>query len=179
MCSVGLSSSDITAATVSPATLTFTSCSTGILEQTVTVTGVNDAVADGTQSYTIATAAAVSGDARLQRAGRRRRDRQRLLDHDAAGIIVDPASALTTSEAAGLGHTATFTVKLASEPTANASVGLNSSHITAGHGQSGDAHLHQQPTGILEQTVTVTGVNDAVAYGRRKLHHRHRRGRQR
>jgi len=58
---VALSSSDITEGTVSPATLTFTTA-TWSTPQTVTVTGVDDAVADGSQAYTIQTGAAVSDD---------------------------------------------------------------------------------------------------------------------
>ena len=58
---IGLSSDDTGEGTVSPSTLTF---STGnwSTAQTVTVTGVDDAVADGNQSYTIVTAAAASSD---------------------------------------------------------------------------------------------------------------------
>ena len=47
--------------TVSPNSLTFTA-GNGLLPQTVVVTGVDDAVADGTVFYTIVTDPAVSGD---------------------------------------------------------------------------------------------------------------------
>ena len=55
---IGLSSSDTGEGTVSPNSLTFTSGNWSSV-QTVTVTGVDDAIGDGNQSYTIVTAAAV------------------------------------------------------------------------------------------------------------------------
>ena len=53
----------------------------------MTVTGVDDAVDDGDQRYTIVTAAATSGDANYNGAERRRRERHNT-DDDAAGIKV-------------------------------------------------------------------------------------------
>ena len=58
---INLSSSDTGEGTVSPNSLTFTTGNwSGV--QTETVTGVDDAIGDGSQTYTIVTAAAVSGD---------------------------------------------------------------------------------------------------------------------
>ena len=105
---IGLSSSDTTEGTVSPASLTFTTANWNTA-QTVTVTGVDDALDDGDVGYTIVTAPATST----------RRDLQRLnaadvavtnTDNDAAGITVTPTAGLTTTEAGG--GTATFTVVL-------------------------------------------------------------------
>ena len=61
---IGLTSSDVTEGTVSPASLTFTPSGAGLWStpQTVTVTGVDDAVDDGDIAYTIVTAAATSAD---------------------------------------------------------------------------------------------------------------------
>lgn len=58
---IGLSSSDTGEGTVSPLSLTFTSANWN-LAQTVTVTGVDDELADADQTYTIVTADAVSSD---------------------------------------------------------------------------------------------------------------------
>ncbi|HNP30348.1 MAG TPA: FG-GAP-like repeat-containing protein, partial [Nitrospirales bacterium] len=58
---IGLSSSNTTEGTVSPASLTF-SIVNGTTPQTVTVTGVNDSEVDGNVAYTIVTAAATSTD---------------------------------------------------------------------------------------------------------------------
>ena len=66
---IGLTSSDLTEGTVSPSSLTFTASGAGIWStpQTVTVAGVDDALADGSVAYTIVTAAATSTDTKLQR----------------------------------------------------------------------------------------------------------------
>jgi hypothetical protein len=58
---IGLSSSDTTEGTVSPASVTFTTAN-WLTPQTVTVTGVNDSIVDGNVAYTIVTAAATSTD---------------------------------------------------------------------------------------------------------------------
>ena len=58
---IGVSSSDTTEGTVSPSLLTFTSANWNA-NQTVTVTGVNDSLDDGNQSYTVVLAAASSSD---------------------------------------------------------------------------------------------------------------------
>ena len=58
---VGVDSSDPTEGTVSQASLTFTTANWNVA-QPVTVTGVNDSVEDGDQTYTIVTSAAVSAD---------------------------------------------------------------------------------------------------------------------
>ncbi len=58
---IGLSSSDTTEGTVSPSSLTFTSANWSTA-QTVTVTGVADAIVDGDVAYTIVTAPASSND---------------------------------------------------------------------------------------------------------------------
>ena len=80
-----------------PATLTFTAANWNTA-QTVTVTGVDDAVDDGDQSYTIVTAAATSGDANYN--GLNAADVSvTTTDNDAAGITVSPTSGLTTTEA--------------------------------------------------------------------------------
>jgi hypothetical protein len=156
---VGLSSSDTTEGTVGPASLTFTSANWNTA-QTVTVTGVNDAIADGSVGYSIVTAAAVSSDSNYS--GKNTADvAVTNQDNDAPGITVVPTSGLTTTEAGG---TTTFTVKLDSEPTANVTIGLSSSDTT--EGTVAPASLtFTVANWSTPQTVTITGVNDAVADG--------------
>ena len=60
-------------------------------------------------------------------------------DNDTAGITVTPTSGLTTTEAGG---TATFTVVLNTQPTADVTIGLTSSDTTEGHGRSGEPDLY-------------------------------------
>ena len=91
---IGLSSSDTTEGTVSPTSLTFTS-ENGTTPQTVTATGVNDAVVDGNVAYTIVTAAATSDD--LAYSGLDASDVSVTnTDNDVGGITVNPTSGLTT-----------------------------------------------------------------------------------
>src|SRR5439155_337694 len=82
-------------------------------------------------------------------------------DDDTAGITVNPTSGLTTTEGGG---TATFTVALTSQPTANVTVGLSSSDPT--EGTVAPASLTFTPGNWnTAQTVTVTGVDDPVVDG--------------
>src|SRR6185436_4413629 len=89
---IGLGSSDTTEGTVSPSSLTFTPAN-GTTPQTVTVTGVDDPVQDGSVAYTIVTAAAASADPLY--AGRNAADVSATnQDDDTAGITVLPTAGL-------------------------------------------------------------------------------------
>ncbi len=156
---IGLSSSDLTEGTVSPASLTFTAAD-ALTPKTVTVTGVDDAVADGAIAYTIVTAPAVSSDSSYS--GRDAADVSATnSDDDVAGIVVTPTSGLVTTEAGG---TATFTVVLTSVPTADVTIGLSSSDLT--EGTVAPASLTFTPAdALVPKTVTVTGADDAVSDG--------------
>ena len=117
---IGLSPSDPTEGAVSPTSLTFTS-DNWHTAQTVTVTGADDVLADGDVTYSIVTAAANSTDVSYN--GINPDDvAVTNTDNDAAGITVSPTSGLTTTEAGG---TATFTIRLTSQPTADVSIALS------------------------------------------------------
>src|SRR5437867_3184921 len=92
---VGLTSSDLTEGTVAPASVTFTTANWNVA-QTVTVTGVDDAVDDGDIAYSIVTAAAASADPNYNNL-----DAADVavtnIDNDAAGITVAPIAGLTTT----------------------------------------------------------------------------------
>jgi large repetitive protein len=156
---IALSSSNTNEGTLSAAALTFTTLNWNA-PQTVTVTGVNDSVADGNQTYTIVTAAAVSTDTRYS--GVNAPDvAVTNTDNDSAGITVTPTTNLTTSEA---GATATFTIVLNSQPTAGVSIGLSSSSTTEGT-VNPNTVAFTTANWNAPQTVTITGVNDSVADG--------------
>ena len=122
---------------MSPASLTFTAANWNV-PQTVTVTGVNDDVDDGDMAYTIVTAAATSTDANYN--GLNAADVSVTnTDNDTAGITVTPTSGLVTTEAGG---TATFTVVLNTQPTADVTIGLTSSDTTEGTVSPASADLH-------------------------------------
>ncbi|TMQ57739.1 MAG: hypothetical protein E6K76_09735, partial [Candidatus Eisenbacteria bacterium] len=156
---IGLSSNDLTEGTVSPASLTFTPGNWNTA-QTVTVTGVNDFVADGNVAYAIVTAPATSTDGSYN--GMNAPDvAVTNTDNDTAGITVLPTSGLTTTEGGG---TATFTVVLTSQPTANVTVGLSSNDLTEGTVAPASVTFTSGNWNVA-QTATVTGVNDFVADG--------------
>jgi hypothetical protein len=151
---VGLSSSDSSEGTVAPASLTFTAANWNA-PRAVTVTGVDDALDDGDIAYTVATAAAVSADASY--GGVNPPDVQvSNVDNDGAGITVTPLSGLVTSEA---GASATFNVVLASQPTADVSIGLSSSDTTEGNVAPAQL-VFTAANWNVAQTATLTGVDD-------------------
>ncbi len=156
---IGLSSSDLTEGTVAPVSVTFTTVNWNVA-QTVTVTGVDDALVDGNIAYTIVTAAAASTDGAYN--GLDPADVSITnTDDDVAGITVNPTAGLTTTEAGG---TATFTVVLNSQPTANVTIGLSSSDLTEGTVAPASVTFSTVNWNVA-QTVTVTGVDDAVDDG--------------
>jgi len=156
---IGLTSSDSTEGTVSPASLTFTPAD-ALTPHLVTVTGGDDAIVDGTVAYTIVTAPAVSSDSSYS--GRDADDVSVTnTDDDTAGIVVTPTSGLVTTEAGGA---ATFTVVLTSVPTSDVSIGLTSDDLT--EGTVSPASLTFTPADALTpHMVTVTGVDDTAVDG--------------
>ncbi len=156
---IDITSSDTGEATVSPASLTFTSANWNTA-QTVTVTGVDDSVVDGDTavSLTLSIDDANSNDFF-----------DPLADHvisvsntddDTAGITVSAISGSTTEA----GGTATFTVVLNSEPIADVSIALSSSDTTEGT-VSPASLAFTTATWNTAQLVTVTGVDDTVVDG--------------
>ena len=94
--------------------------------RTVTITGVDDDVADGDQAYTIVVGVVVSNGSNY--IGLDPDDVSVTnIDDDEAGIIVEPVSKLTTTEAGSL---AAFTVVLSSEPTADVKLSFSTSDAT-------------------------------------------------
>ena len=169
---IGLSSSNPAEGTVGPS-LTFTSANWNA-PQTVTVTGVNDALDDGDIAYTIVTAAATSADALYN--GINAADvAVTNTDNDAAGITVTPTSGLTTTEAGG---TATFTVVLTTQPTADVTIGLSTSDITEGTVSPREPDVHARE---LEHAADRDRHRRRRLPGRRRyrLQHRDRGGDQR
>lgn len=147
------SSRNTSAATVSSA-LTFTT-SNWATPQTVTVTGVNDGnninesvtishtVSGGDYASVTMTDVAVT-----------------MADDDSAGITLSSISGNTTE---GTG-TATFTIVLNTEPTADVVIALSSSDTTEGT-VSPSSVTFTSSNWSSTQTVTVTGVNDDIDDG--------------
>ena len=155
---LGEESSKTAEGTVSPATLTFTPAN-GKSPQTVTITGVNDEVADGNQPYTIVTANATSADPKYNNF-----DVDNVsvtnLDNDTAGIIV-ATTPLTTSETS---TSAQFAVVLQSQPTADVTISVTSGDPTEGS-VAPTSTTFTTVNWNAPQNITVTGVDDASADG--------------
>jgi hypothetical protein len=156
---VPVASSDLTEGGVSAVSLTFTTANWSV-PQTVTVTGVDDAVQDGDVGYNIVLGAAVSTDPKYAAM-----DAADVgvtnTDDDAAGIAVTPVAGLVTTEAGG---TASFSVVLRSQPTADVVIPVASSDVTEGGVPAASLTFTPANWGV-PQTVTVTGVDDAVQDG--------------
>jgi hypothetical protein len=142
----------------SPNQVTFTSAN-WYVPQTVTVTAVDDLIAEGTHSGTM-THSASSGDPKYDGIPISNVVAT-ITDNDTAGIIVTPTSGLLTGEN---GRTATFTVVLASQPTATVTIPLASSNLTEGT-VTPNQLVFTPADALTPKTVIVTGVDDPTIDG--------------
>jgi len=153
---VGLTSSDTSEGTISASRVSFDAENWNV-PQTVTVTGVDDPVADGDVAYTIVTARATSSDRKYDRLDPADVSMVNTSD-DIAGISIAAAAGLMTSEAGGR---ASFTIVLTSQPVSNVEIRLSSSDITEGVVSPGRV-IFTPSNWNIPRTATVTGVDDAV-----------------
>lgn len=149
--SVRLTSGDESEGTVSPSGLIFTEDNYQT-PQTVTITGVDDNIADGDSPFRVRVATDLLGTFELNVFN---------LDDDAAGVVVTPLVGLMTTEA---GATASFTVALTSEPVASVIVPIASSDETEGVADTA-ALTFTAANWDKPQTVTVTGAQDTESDG--------------
>jgi hypothetical protein len=127
--------------------------------QTVTVTGVDDSVRDGDKAYVVNVGPAVgvgSGYDGATAAPVALKNE----DDDIAGIFVSAVAGMATEA----GGTATFTVRLRTQPTEPVTVPVASSDLTEG---TTDVTMltFDAANWNVPQTVTVTGVDDAYDDG--------------
>lgn len=156
---ISLTSTAPTEGTVSPATAVFTPAN-WFTPQTITLTGQDDLIADGTRAYTIVTGAATSSDSSYN--GMNPSDVTATnSDDDTPGVTVTPTSGLVTTEA---GATATFTVVLNVAPAADVTILLTSSDTSEGTVSPGMVTFTSSDW-ATPQLVTVMGVDDAMADG--------------
>ncbi len=154
-------SGDTGEATVGPATLTFTPANWNT-PQTVTVTGVNDDLVDGSQTTTVTVAVDdANSDDNFDPVANQTVSVS-TSDNDAAGFtIVESGGSTSVSES---GTTDTFTVVLNAQP--NSNVVLTVVSGDTGEATVGPATLTFTPANwSTPQTVTVTGVNDDLVDG--------------
>ena len=167
---IPLRSTDISEGKPTVSGVTFTAANYAT-PQTVTIVGVNDFVDDGNVNYQITTLGAVSTDTAYK--GFNAADVSVTnIDDDVAGIIVTPTTTLTTTEDEG---TATFTIRLASQPTTNVTIDLSSNDTTEGTVAptriifTPDVPAAGSPTNKVRYdtpfVVTVKGVDDSIEDG--------------
>lgn len=140
------------------APLTFTTANWNV-PQTVTVASVEDQTVRG--SSHIISFAASSADALYSGLAGPTINATHT-DNDTASIVVAPTTGLVTTESGG---TAQFTVRLTSVPTSAVTIGLTSSNTAEGTVSPSTLTFLADPTALNDQTVTVTGVDDAVLDG--------------
>ncbi|MEZ6129934.1 MAG: peptidoglycan DD-metalloendopeptidase family protein [Planctomycetaceae bacterium] len=156
---VRLAADDVSEVTVSPGTLVFTP-SNWNAARTINLTGVDDDLIDGNQQSVVRLSIDPDASDPLWRTGVTVEISVTNVDNDSVGITVSAISGDTTES----GGTATFTVVLNSEPTADVSIGLSSSDTTEGTVTT--TPLTFTPLNWNQaQTVTVSGQNDDVDDG--------------
>jgi len=155
---ISLTSGDITEGTVLPTSVTFTPSNWNV-PQTVTITGVNDNLADGNIVFNIITGAAVSADPTYN--GLAVPDVEVTnIDNDTAQVYVKARKRLLVSEN---GQSATFRVRLTLAPSAPVTCTLMSTDTT--EGLVSPTTLNFTPGQFGFQNVTVSGVDDAIKDG--------------
>ncbi|MEX0641712.1 MAG: choice-of-anchor D domain-containing protein, partial [Pirellulales bacterium] len=156
---IGVSSGDTTEGTVSVSSLLFTTADWN-LPHNVLVTGVNDFTIDGAVGYSILLDEATSADPTYNGYDPADVDASNT-DDDTAAITVSPTSGLITTEPGG---TATFTMVLTSQPSANVAIGVTSSDSTEATVSPGTVTFTPGDWNV-PKVVTVTGANDTLADG--------------
>jgi hypothetical protein len=142
-------------ATVSLSTLTFTT-SNWNTPQTVTVTAVNDFVAEGTHTATI-THSISSTDAIYAALAAPSGITLNITDNDSAGVTVTQSGGITAVTEGGA--TDTYSMMLTSQPTANVVITAS----VSSQAMVSPSTLTFTPSNWnTPQTVTVTAVNDSV-----------------
>jgi hypothetical protein len=156
--SFAISSSDTSEGTVSPENITFTPVDWHIA-QVITVTGVDDYIVDGPQSYQIDISPAISLDPKYNNHFSSHISLQNI-DNDSAGFTVTQ-SAGSTNVTEG-STTDTYTIRLNTIPSDDVVVTITP-----------NAQITVIPTTLtfttadwnINQTVTVTAVNDTIVEG--------------
>jgi len=159
-----ITSGDSLEVTVAPIQVQFTSADWD-QPKIITVTGVDDEVIDGPQTTDVVVAVGPGGTPGAFALLGSQVVRVTTNDNDSAGFVVTPSTGLLTTEA---GDQAQFTVRLASEPTADVTLELASSNPNEGM-VSVPSLTFTPAAGAAPwnapQTVVVTGVDDFVDDG--------------
>ena len=156
---VNVALEDATEGALKPNKLTFTSANWST-PQTVTVSGVDDKVSDGNQTYPITLSAAGSEDLGYRKAPVKVVSVTNM-DDDTPGVSIIGGGKLETSE---LGNYANFGVVLNHQPMGNVTVSITSGDLT--EGTVSPAQVEFTPANWqTPQNVTITPVRDWIVDG--------------
>jgi hypothetical protein len=145
-----------TQVTTSPSTVVFTAVNWNVAQE-VTVTAIDDAIAEGNHSGSISTA--VSGDDTTYSALSVANIGVNISDNDIAGVTLVQSNGST--EVTEGGATDSYTVQLSSEPTAEVILNLTGTQVTISPSTLNFSSGNwDQP-----QTVTVTAIDDVIVEG--------------
>ena len=156
---VSVSSTNAAEGEVTPGVVNFTPGNWSS-PQTVTVTGKDDALADGTQAYRIVIAPAASSDLDYQGVDAEDISAHNL-DDESPSVIISAEAGLTTTEAGG---TASFSIALGSSPSSPVTIILSSSRPSEGT-VTPNTLIFTSADWRAPQIATVRGVDDMVADG--------------
>ena len=165
---LGVASSNTAEGTVSPSSLTFDATNWDSA-QTVSLTGVDDAPAnpaDGNKNYTVTLTVDTANTADTKYGALSVVDVYAVNADNEYGLDVSAVTGQPTED----GGTATFTVALVTEPSAAVTVSVTSrdtsGNLDASEGRASPSSLtFNAGNWNLAQTVTVTGVDDAIDDG--------------
>eukprot|EP01060_Flectonema_neradi_P012431 TRINITY_DN19249_c0_g2_i2.p1 TRINITY_DN19249_c0_g2~~TRINITY_DN19249_c0_g2_i2.p1 ORF type:complete len:3815 (+),score=837.64 TRINITY_DN19249_c0_g2_i2:5278-16722(+) len=156
---IPISSSEVLEGVVTPSTLSFDGTNWQT-PQTITITGVDDDVADGDVPFTVILSPAVSNDVAYKSFNAP--DIAAVnTDDDTASVILNAPSLLSCTEG---GASIDFTIALSSQPTALMSLTIRTSDTTEGVVSPAFVSFSQQSWNT-PTPVTVTCVDDDVADG--------------
>ncbi|MBA7677495.1 hypothetical protein ES703_85753 [subsurface metagenome] len=155
---IALSSSDETEGTIALSSVTFTSDNWNA-PQTVTITGVDDAILDGHQPYSIITDPAISTDTDYDGLDSINVS-LRNIDNDTSGITVSEISGNTTEG----GDKATFSIVLNAVPSNFVMIDLSSSDTSEGTINPSTVTFTFTDWSS-PKIITVTGVDDGIEDG--------------
>ena len=157
---VPITARDLTEATVSPISVTFNTVNWNV-PRTVTVTGVNDALADGNITHGIDIGQIQSQDAKYLNFDPPLDVSVMTTDDDVPVITITPTTGLSTTEAGG---TVTFTISISTQPVGTVTIPLSTSNANEGTiavTQVAFTAANWQ----VPQGVAVTGVDDSIDDG--------------
>ena len=156
---IPISSNDTGEGSVDVSQLVFTSANWAT-PQVITLTGVDDALSDGNQTFKIVTGSSTSSDGNYNGIDPSDIDVQNN-DDDSPGVVISAVTGHTTNE---IGTQSTFTVNLGSQPTGDVTIDFTSTDT--GEVTVSPASLtFTSVNWASPQTVTLTGVDDVLQDG--------------